>query len=151
MGLIVSGISTCDLCGKVIAVGQEVMAFPPFATNRKDPLAAFHDGGYHAACVKASPLGARATAVHEEIQKKSGRMCAVCNSEISNPVEYFGLGYLTDDPSSELRAHNFTHLHAACVASWTSGPKVRAALQELVASGAWEGPQLKKIINRLPA
>ena len=50
MALIIRGKSTCAICGKILADGDELVATTHFIPNEDDPLWRFSDAGMHYAC-----------------------------------------------------------------------------------------------------
>lgn len=152
MPLITLGQSTCTLCGKTIREGDEIVAFPPFVSNVRDPLFRFNDFVSHRWCFERDPLVEKAQRRWREVQDRLGpgnRFCAVCHREITDPDEYFTLGHLTEDETHPLYPYNYTQLHQSCLPLWPQRAEVYERLKELQRSGAWQGHALDGLIGEL--
>ena len=66
MALVIRGQTICDLCGEIIAEGDDVTTFPAFVHNEIDPLFCFNDAPFHTECVKKHPIGERAVSRADE-------------------------------------------------------------------------------------
>lgn len=53
MALVMRGKSTCPLCGKVLAEGDDIVGTTHFIADRNDPLWRFSDAAMHRACFEA--------------------------------------------------------------------------------------------------
>jgi predicted nucleic acid-binding Zn ribbon protein len=152
MALLVRGVSTCPICGRVIEADDAVVSFPAFVANSKDPLHRFSDASFHERCIEQDPDGRRAQAVAHEVIDRLGpghRACAVCSEEISDPDDYFTFGYLTSDSDRPAFAFNYVQLHRSHIGSWPELRAAIAALDDLRRSGEWEGPALGSLIEEL--
>jgi hypothetical protein len=134
----------CGLCGKPIDATDELGAFSAFVVNRKDPLAVFSDGVFHAACFRQHPLSEKAQHRWEETRARLGppnRVCIVCGRPINDPDDYFTLGHLTDDPASPVFEFNFLQAHRSHLSMWRRYGTMKPLVEEYQRSGAWDGPR----------
>jgi hypothetical protein len=53
MALFIAGKSECELCGQVIAKGEDVVGTPHFIPDPSDPLWRFSDAPLHKKCFDA--------------------------------------------------------------------------------------------------
>lgn len=65
MALIISGKSTCAICGLVMNADEEIVGFPHFDGDETSDLNFFSDRGFHKHCFEAHPLRDRAMAAIE--------------------------------------------------------------------------------------
>lgn len=140
MAILIYGMS-CLICGEPMHEGQDLFSFPPFVSNRKDPLWLFDDAAVHTECLRAHPLGKTAEMRLErymEAREESPPRCALCSVKIAEPDEYFTFGHLTDDPANPLSRYNFRHYHRHCLAKSREFPEIRAHLIALGESGEWD-------------
>ena len=145
MAIVVFG-TPCPLCGGSIEEGQEVVMFPPFIENEIDPLWLFNDAVFHENCFCCHSLAAQAEARYAEMKQKlqSGpKICAVCGDVISNPDDYFVIGYLTADRTHPLYQYNYTQFHRSHLPRWLPLPLVYEQLRELQRLGVWKGRALE--------
>ena len=80
MALFVPGMK-CPLCGLPMVAREEVVMFPSFVANRKDPLFRFSDALMHAACIERDPLGELAVELHNAATRNTDvrkRLCDAC-------------------------------------------------------------------------
>ena len=152
MALIFLEKSSCPICGSVLKTGQEITGFPPFVSNQADPLMLFHDAGFHKDCVLAHALWPTLDRRITEYHKNTGpgnRACFVCREQIIREDEYFGLGHLTDNPTSPLYRFNYAYFHRLHLVGWKELPALIRQLDELDKSGTWKGDGLKWSIKEL--
>ncbi|MFO1009198.1 MAG: hypothetical protein U1F29_03965 [Planctomycetota bacterium] len=145
MAIVIPGKSTCAACGDVLETASGIVGFAPFVANRLDPLYRFGDAAFHRSCLERDSLGAAALRRQAEILARSGpgnRECVVCRSQISDPDEYFGCSFLTDDPTEAAFEFNYTQFHRSCFARWDRSAAFRAALERFLGSDRWDGPEL---------
>lgn len=133
--------TTCVLCGQPLG-SREVIAFPPFVRNRRDPLAILHDAAVHAACLRRHPradaaLAARSRAVLET------PACVVCDRPIGSGEPAFRAGLLSSDEESALHRFDFVCLHPDCYKRWTDARDFELAVNEAMRSSDWEGPVIR--------
>ena len=148
MALFIEGMQ-CTLCGKEILSKQGVIGFAPLIANSLDPLYIFHDGTFHTACFYRHPLAHQMQKRVDEWEQETKEWppsCAICNSVINNPDEYFTFGHLTDDPTSPLHVYNYKQYHLSCLKGWQELSLVLAQLKELEDSHCWGGLVLQSLI-----
>lgn len=146
MALIILGKSLCSICRKPLMEDDEIVSFPPFAANRRDPLHRFSDAAFHRVCFAAEPLAESAIRRSEEVRAAGGpgdRRCVICGEQIKDPDDYFGTGFLTDDPSNPVFEFNYLQLHRSHFPRWDRATEFRRSVETFIASDLWEGPQIK--------
>lgn len=152
MALVILGRTECVICGLVMAEGDEIVSFPAFVSNRRDPLFRFTDAAFHRSCLAQDPLGRRAMDRLQELSEHLGpgkRLCLVCGRAIVDPDDYVTFGHLTDEPSNPLFRWNYAQLHRSCIADWPQLHDVIEMLEAYERSGAWEGDVLARLIEDL--
>jgi hypothetical protein len=151
MAMFISGMR-CVISGRPIASAIEAVAFPPFVANEADPLHVFSDAVVHADVFRTHPLAAQAQARLEEARRRTApgnRRCLICGQLITDPDNYFGLGYLIDDPGHPLFQFNYAHFHSSHLANWVELPALITEIDTLDKSGAWQGDGLKRLMSVL--
>lgn len=144
MALFFPGMS-CVFCHTPMQASDDTVTFPPFVSNRADPLFVFSDAVVHSACFVQHPLSSVATHWYAEARARTGpsqRICVVCGELITDPNDYFGTGLLTRVATSPLYAFNFIHLHRSHGPRWSGLEQLRVHLAEAESSGDWRGPTL---------
>jgi len=152
MALIISGKSTCPLCGLVMQKDEEIYGFPAFVGDESDPIYPYSDAGFHTACLAADPLGMIAIEAVDEWYANTGpgkRHCTVCGVEVMNHDDYLGLDYLARSADHPLRRFNYIHLHKSCVPRWEARAEFIATAKEVIAAGEWAGNVLPRLVARL--
>jgi len=105
MAQVFYSLSTCPICGNVLNENEEVIGFPPFVLNTKDPLYLFNDHGCHKKCVLDHPYGNKAINLSNKFileTRPENRICKVSGQLINNPDYYFFTGLLTSDEKAPL-------------------------------------------------
>lgn len=151
MAIFVSGMP-CGICGEPMESAEEVHGFPPFVYNQKDPLHLFSDGVFHKACLENHPLGQaalRRVQLHIDNNKPANRVCRITGEQITDPDDYFSLGYLTDNLDSELSKWNYAHFKKSSLERWSEIKTLIGFLEELRDSGEWEMSGINWIIDEL--
>lgn len=144
MALFIPGMR-CPLCGTSMTKSSDIITFSSFVADRADALFVFSDAAIHRACFARHPLSQQATEWQEITMRNSGpgkRSCAVCETQILDPNDYFGTGLLSRDPTSPLHEFNFVHLHRSHADQWTRFDVFRRLLEEVDTAGVWQGPRL---------
>lgn len=152
MAIVIEGKTPCLLCWRVIEAGQEIVGFPAFVTNELDPLLLFNDAAFHEECFIKHPLAEKVLKRVEELRRRTGpgnRFCVVCGKEITNPDDYFTMGYLVDDPHHPLYHYNYTQAHHSHLPKWAELPYVYELIEDLKQSGTWRGETLDKLSDEL--
>ena len=152
MALLIQNKTVCNLCGEVIAEGEDALTFPAFILNENDPLYYFSDASFHSACVHKKPIGEKALFWANEWLNKTGpgkRKCCVCEEEVTDPDNYFLIEHLTDDKNHPVYRFNYTHLHRSCIKFWKNRDKLSNLIAEMQASGKWAGAYLDQIQEML--
>ena len=145
MALFISGME-CSLCCQPITNENELIAFGPFVANRRDPLYVFSDAVFHRACFERHSLSEKAIQRHKDVVQHGGYerlRCVVCNEIITDPDEYFYVGFLTDDPTNPLFEFNYIQFHVSHFLSWNRAADFQRLVTEFFSSDGWKGPQLK--------
>jgi hypothetical protein len=143
MALFMPGMP-CAFCGHGMLRRYDIVMFPPFVANAKDPLIAFSDGVFHRACFERHPLADRARRRRDEataMLAPDKRICVVCGDRIRNPDDYFTLGFLTDDATSPLFEFNYLRAHRSHLSSWPRYAELRRLVEQFELSAAWDGPR----------
>jgi predicted nucleic acid-binding Zn ribbon protein len=151
MAILIEGMK-CSLCGKPMTKGEETISFSAFVSNEADPLVRFSDGIFHVECFRKHPSAHAVEARYAEVREKNkpeNRRCVVCGKSISDPDDFFSLGYLTDEVSHPLYRLNCTHLHRSCLNRWSELTTVSALAQKQLESGAWSGEGMRWLLKIL--
>lgn len=148
MALILRGKSVCPLCDQLIQPDDEIVGFPPFAGEPGDPLHIFNDAGFHQACFDRHPLAGQVLERLQAIPEwpAGGPSCAVCDRQIADPDEHFGLYHLSDDPTSPLILYNDLHMHRSCLRNF-DGLAVVLAAEGLSAPMQRNLNELRMLVN----
>lgn len=136
----------CRFCGLPMEANEEIVLFAPFVANRRDPLFVISDGVFHRNCFKRHPLANQAIQRQENVLKLGGYerlRCIVCNERITNPDDYFCVGFLTDDIGKPIFKFNYLQFHLSHFTMWADAAEFQRLVTEFLSSDAWEGPQLK--------
>jgi len=144
MAIFVPG-AICRICGARMTRNDEIVAFPPFVPNKRDPLYFFSDGVFHRRCFDNHPLSKQAAAfgsLAEERGLPQNRICIVCGETISNPDDYFSTGYITSDRKSPAFAFNYFQFHRRHFEEWGQASEFRRAIDSLTNSMGWDGPRV---------
>lgn len=152
MVLLIRGHTVCRLCGRVIEKNDPVVGFPPLVSNELDPLYLFNDAAFHQECFYQHPLSSKVQWLCLQYETRCGpgkRKCAVCGEEVTNPDEYEGLGYFTDDPEHPLYRFNFLHMHRACIRNWEDAAYLCQLLRSLIDSGQMKGRGIDYLLEVL--
>lgn len=151
MAIFISGMP-CGICGKPMESVEEIHGFPPFVYNKKDPLYLFSDGVFHKDCLENHPLGLvvlRRVQLHIDNNKPTSRVCRITGEQITDPDDYFSLGYLTDNLDNELSKWNYAHFKKSSLEGWSEIQALIGSLGTLRDSGEWEISSINWIIDEL--
>lgn len=151
MAIFVPGIR-CPVCGRDIKAADDAAMFPPFVSNRADPLYLFNDAVVHMSCFREHRLAEAAQArleVHREMTNPKNRTCLICGEQITEPDDYLAFGHLVGDPKHPLYSLNYAQFHRSCVGRWPAFADVIDNLEALDRSGEWKGDALKRLIKEL--
>lgn len=151
MALYVGSIK-CAFCGLEITDQNEATHFPQFVWNQADPLFIFGDASVHDTCLINHPLASRVQQRLEEFRKRTSpenRLCSICGKQITDPDDYLGLGYLTENEAHPLYRFNYSHFHRSCIRNWEPATTLISGLELYDRSGAWKGGGLKWLIGEL--
>jgi hypothetical protein len=146
--------SKCPLCGLQVTDGEPTRSFRPFISNSMSPLLVFSDSTCHVACVRDHPFGDLAVSIEEATRnayRPDNRICRICSLVISEPADYFGLGFLTDVTGLKASKFNLFQAHLSCLRDWEETPGLVDALRELDASDHWGGDALQDPLRLLNA
>lgn len=151
MAILIDGME-CRLCSKPMNPEEETICFSAFVSNANDLLYSFSDACFHAACFLQHPLAEMALARHAEAVERLSpghRTCAVCSNDITDPDDYFALGYLTSDEAEPVYAYQYLQLHRSHLADWPERLRVLTILQNFRDTKAWGGTGLDWAIDQL--
>jgi hypothetical protein len=131
---------------------SEVIGFPAFIANKKDPLQIFSDGAFHRQCVDRHPLAGALTRRYEAwlaSNRPAARICRASGTLITDPDDYIGLGFLVESPVHELYPFNWAHFSRRALQEWPQRDYLLAAIERLATSSEWEGESLRWLIEDL--
>lgn len=151
MAIFIPGMK-CIICNQAIVQGQEKKSFPPFVSNKYDPIYVFSDAICHLECYCGHPLAEKAQIRFNEFKEKtnpSKRVCSICNQQIINPDDYLGLGHLTDDAMNALYEYNYKQYHSSCLKKWPGLPNLYSLLNQFQESEKWGGAGLKVLLKSI--
>ena len=152
MALLIRGKTLCPICRLPIGEEDDIVLFPAFVDNELDPFYMFSDAAFHARCFHEHPYSEQALerlSSVENARRPDQRICLVCDQQVTDPADYIGWGFLTDDPAEPASNYNFVHLHQTHVCFWGARRRVLAAIGELDSSGKWRGDALSRISKML--
>jgi predicted nucleic acid-binding Zn ribbon protein len=152
MAIIIRGKTKCFICGAVIEDEQPVRSFPHFIQNELDPLAVFNDGAFHLECFRNQPLAQKAEELYDEMLRHltpTHRVCVVCNKPLSDPDDYFTVGYLTEDETAPAHVYNYTQAHRSCLPTWRQLRNAYELIKHLRFSPSWRGQTLDRVLLQL--
>ncbi len=152
MSIFIVGMK-CSLCNKSMEKKDELISFPAFVQNKRDPLYLFSDGTFHLDCFYEHPLSKIAYEMLEMYfikTKPSEMICNICNKLITNPEHLFSLGYLTYEKTDQLFQYNYFHCHKdPCLQNWPEKQKVIGLFKDISKQNKWYEDDLNCIINYL--
>lgn len=154
MAILSHGETSCALCRKVIERGDEAVLFPRFVLNEKDPLYALSDAACHSGCVNADSRSRAMLAAADSHSRNTGpgkRTCAACGGEITDPADYFLIGYLGDPSAHPLGRFSYTHLHTSHIRDWKEAGAFLTAARAVLDAEQWQGDALLKIVRNIEA
>ncbi|NUQ73299.1 MAG: hypothetical protein HUU21_07070 [Polyangiaceae bacterium] len=143
MALVILGKTLCSICRLPLMMDDKIVSFSPFVANRRDPLFQFSDAAFHQACFARNPLAEAALRRSEEVRVRGApgsRPCEVCGQQIKDPDEYFGVGFLTDDPASPVFGFNYLQFHRTHFSQWERAREFRRLMEAFLSSDGSEGP-----------
>jgi len=151
MAILISGM-TCPLCGQPMTDGFDLSGYPAFISNKRDPLYQFSDAILHRRCLEAHPLASALAQRYEawrSANRPQARICRITGQPITNPDDYVGVGFLVESPTHELYSFNWAHFSRHALKGWIHRDELRAAVERLALSVAWEGEDLKWLLADL--
>ena len=151
MAIFIHGMK-CPLCGLPMADSTEVLGFPAFIANKKDPLHLFSDGVFHKRCIEAHPLGDALVCRYEAwraANRPPARICKVSGVLITDPDDYIGLGFLVSSPTHELYPFNWAHFSRRAFNEWPQRGALIAAIERLPECGVWDEDGVRQILGEL--
>jgi hypothetical protein len=144
--------SPCAICRHPVGTGA-IVSFPPFVTNRNDPLGAFSDSVVHRACLDAHPLRPLALCARGQLEGPDGvggLRCVACGETLrSVPGKWFGTWLLSSESHSPLFEFNYVWLHSAHFPEWDRASYFQSAVEEAMRSESWEGSKI--VFDPLPS
>lgn len=72
MTIVILGKSRCTLCENSLEEKQDIVSFPAFVSNQRDPVWFFNDAAFHRECFVRHPLAQKAQTRLEELQMHLG-------------------------------------------------------------------------------
>lgn len=140
----------CSICGNSIEAGEVPGLLPPFTSNEADPLFALSDAVVHESCLQGHLSADRLNKRLKEYDAARCRpikLCAVCGEAISDPDEYFTLGFLADEaPGAEW---NYTMFHVFCLQRWNDLTAVTSWIESEVRANRWTSKYGEWLLSRL--
>lgn len=134
-------ISECAVCGQLIRSGDDLVSFPPFVANTKDPLYVFNDATFHAHCARSHPLGENAISLSDKFishTRPTNRICIVSHELIATPEEYVFTGVLTSDETESLSQFNFVTLNRKNIPLWNRREAFVNQLRHFIQQDKWQ-------------
>lgn len=134
--MIIAGMK-CSACGLPMKDNNEVIGFPAFIANQRDPLYQFNDGVFHVHCLKSHALAETLFQRYEAwtaANLPKSRICRASGQLISDPEDYIGLGFLVESPVHELFPYNFAHFSQRALREWNFRDRLVMALTRLAKS-----------------
>jgi len=151
MAIFVPG-TPCTICGRPVSATEERVLFPAFTANEADPLHVFSDSVVHSKCFYEHPLARDAEVRVSEFISSTGpgaKVCEICKAPISDPDDYFGMGFLTADRLNPLYPWNYARFHKHCLAAWNELPRIIEMAQEELRTGRWRGRGMELLVSDL--
>jgi len=145
MVLLIRGATVCRICNRVIEANEPAVGFPPMVANQLDPLFMFNDAAFHKSCFDRHPLRDTVERVYWAYRSLKHR-CVVCGTQITNPDDYVGTGYLTDDPTHPLYPFNYLRFHRSCAPNWPAARDFCKIMRHLINSGQWKSPGMEEFL-----
>lgn len=130
MAIFINGMK-CPLCGEPMFADQSVRMFKPFVSNPDDPLVVFNDATVHETCFlndKRAVAAERRYKAFLDANAPASRVCRASGKLITDPDDYFALGFLTDDPSEPLHEFNWAHFSKDALGRWRERESLLALL-----------------------
>ena len=153
MPLFFPGKTRCKICGQVIQINDEHVSFPPFVSNKLDPLSFFNDAIFHKHCFLEHPLSDK---VMERLEFRNGYMknknyhvCRVCNKRIMHPDDYFTLIDFTENPDDPLYKYNFYEFHRAHLHQWPEINLLISLIKDLKNKETWDDYTLNWLLKEI--
>jgi hypothetical protein len=152
MVLVIRGATRCAICHQLLVIDDDIVAFPPFVSNRIDPLYRFSDAAFHARCFHANPLSEDAERRRAELAsmtERARRLCVVCGVRIEKPDEYLALGHLGERGEGPLERFNYLQFHRQHLPQWPDLGELIGMLEEAKRDGRWDGPAIDWLLDEL--
>jgi len=141
MALIFSGKSKCPLCNEIMYDYEDIVLFPPFVQNMKDPYYIFNDNGVHKKCLTASPLGARAMEYRDIVFYKTrpeNRICDIGGNLITSMDDYIFTDLLTSDAKEDLHQFNFMTIDKNNLNKWVQRENFLITARKFLSDDKWK-------------
>ena len=122
MAIVFLNQSKCSICDTIMYEHEEIILFPAFTSNQKDPLYPFSDESLHYSCLGKHLLHQKALAFRETILSKTrpeNRICDIGGNRIDQPENYLFIGLLTSDELNPLYAFNFMNIDIQNIPKWS--------------------------------
>ncbi len=130
----------------------EVLGFPAFIANKKDPLHLFSDGVFHRLCIDSHPLSDELACRYEAwraANRPAARICIASGAPITDPDDYIGLGFLVSSSTHELYPFNWAHFSRRAFNEWPQRSALIAAIEKLPESGEWDRDSVRQMLAEL--
>jgi hypothetical protein len=141
MAMILLGQSTCPLCGNILEEKQELQAFPPLTSNKKDSFYTFSDAGFHKECFENHPLSTKISTYYEKASEKTrpnNRFCEIANTLITQPENFFFIDLLTSDENEALSQFNCLLFDKENLKDWKEKDHFLTLAKDFLAKGKWQ-------------
>ncbi|WP_395373536.1 hypothetical protein [Marinicella sp. W31] len=150
MAIFIEGKSVCNLCGKTIDDTIEFSVPSIEIINELDHLNIFIDSTMHQHCINKDSRKKELLDLISQWIKNSGpgnRKCLVCSNEVTDPDNYFSIGYLTNNKESPLYKYNFLHFHKSHLKDWPEKNNFLSLLTNYRSKGLIKGALLDWLIE----
>lgn len=152
MALVFANLTVCNICNRIIKQDDEIIGFPPFISNAKDPFYFFNDAAFHKTCLLNHSLGKKAISFIDRLYfktKPENRKCDIGGGEIPSFSDFIFVPMLTSDATESVYKYNFMTINKRNIPNWPGRQKMLEDLKEYNSSGNWENPLSSKHLEQL--
>lgn len=141
MAIIFQNQSECSICRALLYNHQNIIMFPAFISNTKDPVYLFNDAGVHYSCLEKHSLRSKVSAFLEKVTFKTrpeNRICDIGGNIIDLPENYLFISLLTSDETDELYSFNFMNIDIRNLSKWVDKQNFVDAIEQFLKDEKWE-------------
>lgn len=141
MAIIIQNQSECPICHTILYDHQNIVMFPAFISNTKDPLYLFNDAGIHYSCLKKHSSGNKALGFMEKVMfkiKPENRICDIGKNMIDTPENHLFIDLLTSDEKEKLYSFNIMNIDIRNISMWPDRQDFIAAAEQFLVDEKWE-------------